>query len=39
MFEERLPLDRPIAVLAANSKESMERLKEIVYEEIPEKLY
>lgn len=39
MFEEELPLDRPVAVLAANSAESMERLKQIVYEEIPAKLY
>ena len=39
MFEEELPLDRPIAVLAANSKESLERLKQIAYEELPKKPY
>ena len=39
MFEDKLPLDRPMPVIAANTKENMERLKEIVYEEIPEKLY
>lgn len=39
MFEEELPLDRPVAVLAANSKESLDRLKQIAYEEIPERLY
>lgn len=39
MFEEGMPLDRPVAVLAANSKESLERLKEIAYEELPKKPY
>jgi len=34
MFEEQLPLDRPIAMLAANSKENLARLKEIAYEEL-----
>lgn len=39
MFEEELSLDRPIAVLAANSAEGLERLKQIAYEELPEKPY
>lgn len=39
MFEDELPLDRPMPVIAANTKENFERLKEIVYEEIPERVY
>ena len=39
MFEDELPLNRPIPVIAANTKENFERLKEIVYEEIPERVY
>lgn len=39
MFEEGLPLDRPMPVIAANTKENFERLKEIVYQEIPERVY
>ena len=39
MFEEQLPLDRPIAVIAANSKENFARLKEIAYEELPKLPY
>lgn len=35
MFEERMPLDRPVAVIAANSAENFERLKKIIYEELP----
>lgn len=39
LHEEGLPLDRPAGIIAANSKENFEKLKEIVYGEIPEKLY
>lgn len=39
MFEDKLPLNRPMPVIAANTKENFERLKEIVYAEIPERLY
>ena len=39
MFEKELPLDRPIPVIAANTRENFERLKAIVYEEIPERIY
>ena len=39
MFEEEIPLDRPLALIAANSKSSMERLKEIIYEELPKLPY
>lgn len=35
MFEERMPLDRPSAIFAANTEENFERLKKIVYEELP----
>lgn len=36
MFHEGLPLDRPFGVIAANNKENFERLRTIVYEEVPE---
>lgn len=39
LHESGLPLDRPAGIIAANSKENFEKLKEIVYREIPEKLY
>ena len=39
LHEEGLPLDRPAGIIAANSKANFERLREIVYREIPEKLY
>lgn len=39
LHEEKLPLDRPAGLIAANNKENLEKLKEIVYTEIPEKLY
>ena len=39
MFEEELPLNRPIPVIAANTKKNFERLKEIIYAEIPEGIY
>lgn len=35
MFEEALLLERPMAILAANSKENFEKLRTIVYEELP----
>ena len=35
MFEERMPLDRPVAMFAANSTENFEKLKKIIYEELP----
>lgn len=34
MYEDELPLDRPVALVGANSEESMERMKEIVYGEV-----
>lgn len=39
MFEENLPLNRPMPVIAANTKENFERLKEIIYEEVPKRIY
>ena len=39
MFHEGLPLDRPFGVIAANTKENFEKLRGIVYEEVPELLY
>lgn len=39
LHEEGLPLDRPAGIIAANSKENLDKLRKIVYEEIPEKLY
>ncbi len=39
MFEEQLPLDRPVAILAANTDTALERLKEIAYEELPQRPY
>ncbi len=39
MFYTSLPLSHPFGVIAANTKENFEKLKEIVYKEIPEKLY
>ena len=39
LHEEGLQLDRPAGIIAANSKENFEKLKEIVYGEIPEKVY
>lgn len=39
LHEDHLPLDRPAGIIAANSKENLEKLREIVYGEIPEKLY
>lgn len=39
MFHEGLPLDRPFGVIAANTKENFEKLREIVYEEVPKLMY
>lgn len=39
LYEKGLPLDRPAGIIAANSKENFEKLREIVYKEIPKKLY
>ena len=39
MFEEELPLNRPMPVIAANTKENFERLKTIVYDEVPKRIY
>lgn len=39
LHEEGLPLDRPAGIIAANGKENFEKLREIVYREIPQKLY
>ena len=39
LYEETLPLDRPVAMIAANTKENLNRLKEIVTEELPELPY
>ena len=39
LHEEGLPLNRPAGIIVANNQESFEKLRKIVYEEIPEKLY
>lgn len=39
MFHDTIPLDKPSGIIAANSREGFEKLKEIVYEEIPKELY
>lgn len=39
LHEDGLPLDRPAGMIAANSKENFDKLREIVYGEIPKKLY
>ena len=39
LHEDGLPLDRPAGMIAASSKENFDKLREIVYGEIPEKLY
>ena len=39
LYEDTLPLDRPVAVYAANSKENMDRLREIICEELPKLPY
>ena len=35
LYEKKLPLDRPFAIIAANTSENFERLKTIVQEELP----
>lgn len=39
LYEETLPLDRPVAMIAANTKENLMRLRKIVTEELPELPY
>ena len=39
IHEDGLPLDRPAGIIAANNQENFNRLREIVYEEIPNKMY
>lgn len=39
LYEDMLPLDRPAGIIVANNKENLEKLREIVYAEISEKLY
>lgn len=39
LHEEAFPLDRPAGVIAANNKENFDKLREIVYAEIPKKMY
>lgn len=39
LHEEGIPLNRPAGIIAANNQENFEKLRKIVYEEIPEKLY
>ncbi len=36
---DKVPLDRPFPIYAANNAENMDRLEKIIYEEIPEPLY
>ena len=35
IYQDGFPLDRPVALVGANTKENFERIKEIVCEEIP----
>lgn len=39
LYADRMPLDRPTPVFAANSKESFAKLKAVIQEEIPELPY
>lgn len=39
MYENALPLDRPMALIGANTKENFEKMKTIVYDEIRELPY
>ncbi len=39
LYHEKMPKDRPFPVYAANSKESLEKIKKIICEEIPELPY
>ena len=36
LYQDKFPLNKPFAILGANSKENFNRLKEIVTEELPE---
>ncbi len=36
LYRDRLPLDKPFSLIAANTEENFRRLKEIVTEELPE---
>lgn len=39
MFEDDIPLNKPAGVIAANTAENFEHLKEIVYDVVPKALY
>ena len=39
LFENRLPLDHPVAMIAANTQNNLARLRDIVKEELPELPY
>lgn len=39
LFHDTMPLDTPFAVIAANTEENFEKLRSIVYEEIPTRPY
>lgn len=39
LYEDRLPLDRPAGIIVANNKRNLQQLREIIYKEIPYKLY
>lgn len=39
LYEEKMPLDRPVAMIAANTKENLNRLRKIVQEELPKLPY
>ena len=39
LFHDGLPLKEPFGIIAANTKENFEKLRTIVYEEMPNKLY
>ena len=39
LHEEELPLNRPAGLIVSNTQENFEKLRKIVYEEVPEKLY
>lgn len=39
LFEKNMPLNRPMALMAANTEENFKRLSKIIYEELPELPY
>lgn len=39
LHEQELPFDRPAGIIAANTRENFGKLKEIVYRQVPKKLY